>query len=70
MCSDEARMFHSICCPGSHHLKVDRFITHEGIDYDLFPPEYIQSAKYQPEVDYEACVLTFEEIDVGLEDLK
>ena len=52
------------------YVGIDRFITHEGIDYDLFPPEYIQSAKYQPEVDYEACVLTFEEIDVGLEDLK
>lgn len=52
------------------YVGIDRFITHEGFDYDLFPHEYIQSAKYQPEVDYEASVLTFEEIDVGLEDLK
>lgn len=52
------------------YVGIDRYIVHEDFNYFVFEKEYIQSKKYQPEVDYEACVLTFEEIDVGLDDLK
>jgi len=52
------------------YVGIDRFITHEKIDYDTFPHEYIQSKKYQEDINYEPSVLTFEEIEVGLEDLR
>lgn len=52
------------------YVGIDRYIVHEDFSYFVFDHEYIQSKKYQPEVDYDACVLTFEEIDVGLDDLK
>jgi hypothetical protein len=48
---------------------IDRYIVHEDFDYFIFDHEYIQSKKYQPKVNYEPCVLTFEEIDVGINDL-
>lgn len=51
------------------YVGIDRFIVHEDFSYFVFDTKYIQSKKYQPEVNYEACVLTFEEIDVGLNDL-
>jgi hypothetical protein len=52
------------------YVGIDRFIVHEDMPYNTFDEEYIQSWKYQRKVDYEACVLTFEEIDVELDDLK
>ena len=52
------------------YVGIDRFIAHEDLEYFVFDKKYIQSKKYQPEVDYEPCILTFEEIEVGLDDLK
>jgi HKD family nuclease len=52
------------------YVGIDRFIVHEDLEYNTFDHQYIQSWKYQRKVDYDACVLTFEEIDVGIEDLK
>jgi|TARA_R110000868_G_scaffold153038_3_gene378327 hypothetical protein len=52
------------------YVGIDRFIVHEDFEYFVFDHKYIQSKKYQPEVNYEACVLTFEEIDVAINDLK
>lgn len=52
------------------YVGIDRFIVHENFEYNTFDHAYIQSWKYQRKVDYEACVLTFEEIDVGIDDLK
>jgi hypothetical protein len=49
---------------------IDRFIVHEDFEYNTFAHQYIQSWKYQRKVDYEPCVLTFEEIEVELDDLK
>lgn len=51
------------------YVGIDRFIVHEDFEYFVFDHEYIQSKKYQPEVNYEANVLTFEEIDVEIGDL-
>lgn len=51
------------------YVGIDRFIVHEDFEFDVFDHEYIQSKKYQPEVDYEANVLTFEEIDVEIGDI-
>jgi hypothetical protein len=51
------------------YVGIDRFIVHEDFEYNTFDHEYIQSKKYQPEVDYKANVLTFEEIDVELGDI-
>jgi|TARA_R110000744_G_scaffold229985_1_gene348133 hypothetical protein len=51
------------------YVGIDRFIVHEDIEYNTFNHSYIQSKKYQPNVDYDASVLTFEEIAVGIEDL-
>lgn len=51
------------------YVGIDRYIVHEDLKYFVFEKKYIQSWKYQREVDYEACVLTFEEIDVGIDDL-
>lgn len=52
------------------YVGIDRFIVHENFEYNTFDHTYIQSWKYQRKVDYDACVLTFEEIDVGIDDLK
>ena len=52
------------------YVGIDRYIVHEDFKYFVFDKKYIQSWKYQREVDYEACVLTFEEIDVGIDDLE
>lgn len=52
------------------YVGIDRYIVHEDFQYYVFEKEYIQSWKYQREVDYEPCILTFEEIDVELDDLK
>ena len=52
------------------YVGIDRYIVHEDFKYFVFDKKYIQSWKYQRKVDYEACVLTFEEIDVGIDDLK
>ena len=51
------------------YVGIDRFIVHEDIEYNTFDHSYIQSKKYQPNVDYNASVLTFEEIQVGIKDL-
>ena len=51
------------------YVGIDRFIVHEDIEYNTFDHSYIQSKKYQPKVDYDASVLTFEEIQVGIKDL-
>ena len=52
------------------YVGIDRYIVHEDFSYFVFEKQYIQSKKYQAEVDYEPCVVTFEEIDVGIDDLK
>lgn len=51
------------------YVGIDRYIVHEDFDYFIFDHEYIQSQKYQQKINYEPCVLTFEEIDVGINDL-
>ena len=51
------------------YVGIDRFIVHEDFEYNTFDHNYIQSKKYQPDIDYEANVLTFEEIDVEFADI-
>ena len=51
------------------YVGIDRFIVHEDFDYFTFDNQYVQSKKYQKEIDYDPCVITFEEIDVELRDL-
>ena len=51
------------------YVGIDRYIVHEDFTYFVFNHDYIQSKKYQPQVKYDPCVLTFEEIDVGIDDL-
>ena len=36
------------------YVGIDRFIVHEDIEYNTFNHSYIQSKKYQPNVDYDA----------------
>ena len=48
---------------------IDRFIVHEDFEYETFSPQYIQSKKYQPDVDYKPIITTFEEMEVGIKDL-
>ena len=42
---------------------IDRFIVHEGFDYDKFPQELIQS--YKHEHNKQAPITTYEELDYG-----
>ena len=51
------------------YVGIDRFIVHEEFEYNTLNWEYIQSKKYQPDVDYDPFVITFEELDVELGDL-
>lgn len=51
------------------YVGIDRFIVHEDFEYFTFDSKYIQSKKYQPEVDYDPAVITFEELNVELGDL-
>jgi hypothetical protein len=51
------------------YVGIDRYIVHEDFTYFIFNHEYIQSKKHQSQVKYDPCVLTFEEIDVGINDL-
>lgn len=41
---------------------IDRFITHEDFEYDLFPEELTRSEKYEPDVE-ERSITTFEELE-------
>jgi hypothetical protein len=45
------------------YVGIDRFIVHESFEYETFPVEFIQSYKYQKEIDYDPCVITYEEVD-------
>ena len=47
---------------------IDRFIVHEGFDYNVFPSDTIQSYKYSSNVT--APIVTFEEVDYGSQDIK
>ena len=42
---------------------IDRYIAHEGYSYNTFPHTYIQSYKYQQEIDYEPAIMTYEEVN-------
>jgi len=43
------------------YMGIDRYIVHEGFQYNTFNPEYIQSYKFEP---YKtAPITTFEEVD-------
>tara|TARA_B100001059_G_scaffold13892_1_gene11234 strand:- start:711 stop:1337 length:627 start_codon:yes stop_codon:yes gene_type:complete len=48
---------------------IDRFIVHEDFDYETFPNTYIQSKKYHPDINYDTIITTYEEMEVGIEDL-
>ena len=48
---------------------IDRFIVHEDFEYETFSHQYIQSKKYQQDINYEPIITTFEELPVGIEDL-
>ena len=48
---------------------IDRFIVHEDFEYETFGHEYIQSKKYQPNINYKPVITTFEELPVGIKDL-
>lgn len=45
------------------YVGIDRFIVHENYSYNTFPSTYIQSFKYQKEIDYEPAIITYEEVD-------
>jgi len=47
---------------------IDRFIVHEGFEYDTFPQDFVQSYKYTHNTN--APVVTFEEVDYGSDDIK
>jgi len=51
------------------YIGIDRFIVHEDFEYDTFAHEYIQSKKYQPVIDYDPIIITFEELPVAIKDL-
>lgn len=48
---------------------IDRFIVHEDFNYHTFPNTYIQSKKYHPDINYDTIITTYEEMEVGIEDL-
>tara|TARA_B100001059_G_C17605084_1_gene461568 strand:- start:53 stop:721 length:669 start_codon:yes stop_codon:yes gene_type:complete len=51
---------------------IDRFIVHEDFEYDTFVHSNIQSKKYQPDIsklNYKPVVTTYEEMEVGIEDI-
>ena len=48
---------------------IDRFIVHEDFEYETFNHQYIQSKKYQEDINYEPIITTFEEMEVGIKDL-
>tara|TARA_R110002096_G_scaffold274780_1_gene468481 strand:+ start:25 stop:642 length:618 start_codon:yes stop_codon:yes gene_type:complete len=48
---------------------IDRFIVHEDFEYETFNHHYIQSKKYHPDINYDPIITTFEEMDIGIEDL-
>jgi len=51
------------------YVGIDRFIVHENFEYNTFDHKYIQSKKYQEQIEYEASILTFEEIEVEFGDI-
>jgi hypothetical protein len=49
---------------------IDRYIVHENYSYETFPHTYIQSYKYQKEIDYEPAIMTYEEVDFESRNIK
>ena len=49
---------------------IDRYIVHENYDYETFPNTYVQSFKYQKEIDYEPAIMTYEEVDFESRNIK
>jgi len=49
---------------------IDRYIVHENYDYETFPDTYVQSFKYQKEIDYEPAIMTYEEVDFESRNIK
>ena len=49
---------------------IDRYIVHEKYSYETFPHTYIQSYKYQKEIDYEPALMTYEEVDFESRNIK
>ena len=49
---------------------IDRYIVHEKYSYETFPHTYIQSYKYQKEIDYEPAIMTYEEVDFESRNIK
>lgn len=45
------------------YVGIDRFIVHENYSYNTFPDTYIQSFKYQKDINYEPAIITYEEVD-------
>jgi hypothetical protein len=49
---------------------IDRYIVHENYSYETFPHTYIQSYKYQKEIDYEPAIMTYEEVNFESRNIK
>ena len=49
---------------------IDRYIVHENYDYETFPDTYVQSWKYQKEIDYEPAIMTYEEVNFERKNIK
>ena len=49
---------------------IDRYIVHENYSYETFPNTYIQSYKYQKEINYEPAIITYEEVDFESRNIK
>ena len=49
---------------------IDRYIAHEGYSYNTFPHTYIQSYKYQQEINYEPAIMTYEEVNFESRNIK
>jgi hypothetical protein len=47
------------------YVGIDRYIVHEMFSYDTFHRTYVQSYKYQKEINYNPSVITYEEVDFG-----
>ena len=71
---DHAQMWDKFMTNKDYYLRkyagIDRFIVHENYSYETFPNTYIQSYKYQKEIDYEPTIITYEEVDFESRNIK
>ena len=71
---NHTEMWESFMANKDYYLRkykgIDRYIAHEGYSYNTFPHTYIQSYKYQKEIDYEPAIMTYEEVDFESRNIK